>query len=190
MKLIGLTGVAGAGKSTVAQYLVEQHGFTRLSFAAPLKKMLRTLNPVMLTQYCEEYTLNDVFNTHGNETAVKASPAGPEYRRLLQVLGTDCIRAVDEDFWVRAALAQMTDPDGSYVFDDVRFPNEARVIEERSPMGLWHIERLGHSAVNGHSSEAHAGNMGERIWLLNGRRREYMFEQTDEALDHVFEGSA
>lgn len=36
---IGITGLAGAGKSTAAQFLVEEHGFTRLPFAGPLKKM-------------------------------------------------------------------------------------------------------------------------------------------------------
>lgn len=36
---IGLTGLAGAGKSTAAQFLAVEHGFTRLSFAGPLKQM-------------------------------------------------------------------------------------------------------------------------------------------------------
>lgn len=37
--VIGLTGLAGAGKSTAAQFLVDAHDFTRMPFAAPLKRM-------------------------------------------------------------------------------------------------------------------------------------------------------
>ena len=199
MQVIGLTGFAGAGKSTVAEYLVKEHGFTRLSFAAPLKKMLRTLNPVLSYELrfggteaeAKDYakTLDEVFANYGDENAIKASGYGKEYRRLLQVLGTDCIRAVDEDFWVKAALAQITD-NGKYVFDDCRFPNEAFVISTINPLGLWNVTRPGFEAVNGHASEQHAGNMGERLWLHNGLDIEGLHDQIDAALTVVADSAA
>lgn len=174
MKVVGLTGVAGSGKSTVADYLVEAHGFTRLSFAAPLKKMLRTLNPIIDITDNEggseygEVRVGELFMLGWTEAQIKEDPnMGDEYRRLIQVLGTDCIRAVDEDFWVNAAVAQMADEDGKYVFDDVRFPNEAETIRGYGVRGLWNIMRPGYGAVNGHASEQHAGSMGEYIVLLN-----------------------
>ena len=37
--IIGLTGLAGAGKSTAARFLSEEHGFTVLPFTGPLKRM-------------------------------------------------------------------------------------------------------------------------------------------------------
>jgi hypothetical protein len=198
MQVVGLTGFAGAGKSTVANYLVEEHGFTRLSFAAPLKKMLRTLNPVMgssrvysglsATGSSRPVHLDEVFNKfQGDELAVKASRYGDEYRRLLQVLGTDCIRSVDEHFWVKAALAQMPAAFGKYVFDDCRFPNEAEVISEMNPFGLWNVTRPGFEAVNGHDSEKWAGSMGEKIWLHNASDLEVLYDQIDSALDIAFE---
>lgn len=159
MNVIGLTGYAGSGKSTVANYLVERHGFTRLSFAAPLKKMLRTLDPYM-SKYGNRLSEMDYSETELKEIF-------PEYRRLLQVLGTDCIRAVDEDFWVKAAVAQMTDPEGKYVFDDVRFPNEAEVIKGFDRVGLWNVVRPSFEAANGHASEQHAGQMGEKMHVIN-----------------------
>lgn len=183
MTIIGLTGYAQSGKSTVANYLVEQHGFTRLSFAAPLKKMLRTLNPIVGVIYEEEVTLAEVFETYGgDENAVKKSAFGDEYRRLLQVLGTDCVRAVDEDFWVNAAAAQMGDGSGNYVFDDCRFPNEAFIIQNCSPEGLWNINRPGFGPTNAHASEAHAGNMGETLFLTNDRTVEMLYTDIDAAL--------
>lgn len=37
--IIGLTGLAGAGKSTAARFLEEERGFSRVPFAGPLKRM-------------------------------------------------------------------------------------------------------------------------------------------------------
>jgi hypothetical protein len=200
MQVVGLTGFAGVGKSTAAQYLVERHGFTRLSFAAPLKKMLRTLNPVMgssrvysglsATGSSRPVHLDEVFNKfQGDELAVKASRYGDEYRRLLQVLGTDCIRSVSEDFWVDAAIKQMPSyANGKYVFDDCRFPNEAEVISAMNPLGLWYIEREGVHAANGHASEQHAGKMGEQVFLFNGTGQlEFLHDQIDNAVDMAFQ---
>ena len=198
MQVIGLTGFAGAGKSTVAEYLVKEHGFTRLSFAAPLKKMLRTLNPIMglnplaHSEATQVITLEQVFNNSAilDETHLKASKYGDEYRRLLQVLGTDCIRAVDPEFWVKAAIAQMTDENAKYVFDDARFPNEAQIISHYNVFGLWNVTRPGYEAVNGHASEQHAGNMGERLWLHNGLDIEGLHDQIDAALTVVADSAA
>ena len=201
MQVVGLTGFAGAGKSTVAEYLVKEHGFTRLSFAAPLKKMLRTLDPMLSYTLPfggtkEEATesalrLSEAIDLYeGDEVAIKESGWGPEYRRLLQVLGTDCIRAVDEDFWVNAAASQMDDQDRNYVFDDVRFPNEAFVISGITPLGLWYIERNAVHRANGHASEQHAGKMGEQVHLFNGGRGDeslkFLFDQVDNAVDMAF----
>jgi hypothetical protein len=187
--IIGLTGLAGAGKSTVANYLVEKHGFERVSFAGPLKKMLRTLNPILSVTDNEggdEYGLTragEIFDLGWTENAVKEDPEmGPEYRRLLQVLGTDCIRSIDEEFWVKAARASLV-PGLKYVFDDVRFPNEAATIK---PWSLWNVIRPGRQAViGGHISEQHAGRMGERIQLLNDSTPENLFAAVDGALEYV-----
>lgn len=184
--VIGLTGYAGAGKSTVAEYLVNAHGFERVSFAAPLKKMLRTLDPIIYG----ETRLSEIFEDNFTENDIKADICyGPEYRRLLQVLGTDCIRTVDEDFWVNAALKQLDNPEGKYAFDDVRFPNEAAVIQSLTPGGLWYIERNAVHAANGHASEQHAGKMGEQVHLFNGGRGaeslEFLYDQIDAAIAGV-----
>jgi len=193
MNVIGLTGVAGAGKSTVAQYLVEAHGYTRLSFAAPLKKMLRTLDPVLVTQpefYSPPSTfkLSLALDFFGSEQKLKESKYGDEYRRLLQVLGTDCIRSIDPEFWIKAAEKSLTDPNGKYVFDDVRFPNEADLIKKYGEYGLWNVVRPGYEAVNGHSSEAHAGKMGENLHVVNDSSEEALRAQLDMMLEFAFSG--
>jgi hypothetical protein len=191
MQVVGITGYAGSGKSTVANYLVEKHGFTRLSFAGPLKEMLRKLDPYLAPSPVagfggdEPLSLSDLLAVM-DENEIKASSAGKEYRRLLQVLGTDCIRSIDPDFWIKAAVAQMTDEDGRYVFDDVRFPNEADVIKEYNPWGLWNIYRPGYEAVNGHESEKYAGNMDEYQAIGNVTTLTYLQNNVDYALSLAF----
>lgn len=189
--IIGLTGYAASGKSTVANYLVEKHGFERVSFAGPLKKMLRTLNPILSVTDNEggdEYGLTragEIFELGWTENAVKEDPEmGPEYRRLLQVLGTDCIRAVDPEFWVNAAMTPLV-PGAKYVFDDVRFPNEADVIKELNPDCLWNIVRPGTEAVNGHTSEQWAGKLGERFHIINDYSLQDLYAQASSILAFV-----
>lgn len=185
MQLIGLTGFEGAGKSTAAQYLVERHGFTRVSFAAPLKRMVLALDPYVSSSFDDQfYRVSEILDTHGETEAKKLFP---EYRRLLQVLGTDCIRSEQEDFWIRAAERQLTDPEGKYVFDDTRFPNEAQFIKDKNPHGLWNIERNGYGPVNGHASAVLAGNLGETVFLLNWDL-EALHDQIDHAVDMAFLG--
>ena len=43
MKLIGLIGAKGCGKSTAASWLAEKHNYEQASMADPLKNMLRCL---------------------------------------------------------------------------------------------------------------------------------------------------
>lgn len=189
--IIGLTGLAGCGKSTLANYLVEKHGFERLSFAGPLKKMLRTLNPIIGVSDSSPVYLGPLLGgeRHADSwTELDVKAEFPEYRRLLQVLGTDCIRAVDDNFWVHAAGKQLESYTGNYVFDDVRFPNEAEAIREgfnfRTPGTLWNIPREG--LVRGeHSSEQWAGKMDENYHLPNDGTPEELFRQADCLIKHL-----
>ena len=188
--VIGLTGLAGSGKSTLAEYLEQEHGFTRLSFAGPLKKMLRTLDPWLDETPDPHYSaqssirLSEALNCFGqDELKLKESIWGGEYRRLLQVLGTDCIRAVDRDFWVRAALQEVT-AEGNYVFDDIRFPNEALAVVSCTNGSVWNIPREG--LVRGeHSSEQWAGKLSENFHLPNDGTEEELFEQAEHILNYL-----
>ena len=43
--IIGLSGYAQVGKDTVANYLVENYGFVKVSFADPIREALYKLDP-------------------------------------------------------------------------------------------------------------------------------------------------
>jgi hypothetical protein len=182
--LVGLTGKAGAGKDTVADRLVDKHGFKRMSFAGPLKGVLDQMNPIIgfdLYNTQSAIHLRDAMDKYGEEAVKKLYP---EYRRLLQKLGTEGIRSLDNDFWIKAAAKMIKEEanDARLVFTDCRFPNEAKAIQEAGWVGnyilplpsptaeLWQIhrdvERQG-EVVEAHASEAHVGQMGEERLILN-----------------------
>jgi len=152
VRVLGLSGWARSGKDSVAEFLEERCGYTKMSFAQPMKDALVTLNPMI-----------DVLDSRVNlKTALGGmdwdylKSVSTEIRPLLQRLGTEVGRQMfSEDFWVDLALKQI--PDGAkVVFADVRFPNEAEAVRKLGGQ-VWRIERDGFGPANDHISE-HALN--------------------------------
>lgn len=147
--IIGLSGYARSGKNTAAEVLVKHAGFTRLSFAGPMKEALYHLNPLITIGGMRGVNLSSAIDNLGWE-AVKDD--SPEVRGLLQRMGTEVGREMfGEDFWVKQAMAEAKKYE-NVVFSDVRFINEAQAIQ--SAMGeVWRIERPGITPPNNHISE-------------------------------------
>lgn len=130
--LIGLVGKAGAGKDTVADYLIAAHGFEKLSFAAALKAAVLALNPkvgfgppIDGSPAQQVFRVADVVARDGWDTAKREIP---EVRRLLQVMGTEVGRQIlGENVWV-GLVARQIEPRKNYVITDVRFPNEVQFV--------------------------------------------------------------
>ena len=149
MILIGLTGRAGAGKSTVAQYLVEQHGFDELTFAQPLKEglaiMLRELGVSLEDFEDPARKLRDI------------PEVGVTPRHLITTLGTEWGRdMVSEGVWVRVLAKRLANLwySPAVVISDVRFTNEAQWIRELGGQ-IWLVARPAASrAAPEHASEA------------------------------------
>jgi len=119
-KIIGLCGSKGVGKSTYAKSF---EGAAILSFATPIKEMLKVIlpHPAWLEK---------------KEEPIPGFPDGITVRRMLQELGTSFGReTIYPNLWVDIAMRQAEDHLGRrlIIFDDIRFPNEA-----------WAIKRLGH----------------------------------------------
>lgn len=121
MLLIGITGKKNAGKDTIADHLVSQHGFIKHSFAAPLKDACRTL--FLLT----DEQLTDPIQKEEMDARWKITP-----RRLFQIVGTDMMRtAFGDDFWIRHIDHWILEERPErLVVPDVRFPNEAAWIKK------------------------------------------------------------
>ena len=114
MQLIGVAGVAGSGKNTVADYLTEHYGYEQVSFAAILKKMLAVAG-------CPEPSNRDL--KEANIEGFNFS-----WRHMAQTLGSEWGRdCLHPDIWVLLTMRGLR-PDGKYVVSDCRFQNEADAI--------------------------------------------------------------
>lgn len=152
MKVVGLHGKAGSGKDTVADYLVANHGYEKISFATTLKAMLAAGG------------FPEPVNRDDKESLV----AGFDFswREAAQTLGTEWGRLLDKDIWIKTT-EKILKPDGKYVFSDVRFNNEAEMIRKHGK--IWHIEgravHLGEMAY--HASESGINKTEYDTYLYN-----------------------
>ena len=153
-RLIALCGYKGVGKSTYAKFLAGENGVV-LSFATPIKHMLRTL-------VGHEY----VFGSKKNEM----THLGVTGRVLLQTLGTEWGReTIDQDIWVKAMKHILTDTmfDEYHpvVIDDLRFENEAKMVRELGGE-VWEIDRKNFTPANdNHISEAGVENVDRKVLI-------------------------
>lgn len=142
--IIGLQGYAGAGKSTVADYLATRHGFARQHIKEPLAQMAEVLLVYagIPHERTGHYLDGDLKRTPipelGNRSATE----------IQQFLGTEFGRNfIDPDLWLDI-WARWASGHERVVQESVRFANEA----ERCDV-IWEIRRPGFEAHNGHVSE-------------------------------------
>lgn len=154
VQAIGLSGWARSGKDTVADFLVKNKGYSKVSFADPMREALLRLSPDITYGDMRGVPLNSVIREASDWELVKEF--SPQIRPLMQRLGTEVGREMfGQNFWVDLAIDRI--PDGSkVVFADVRFPNEAQAVKNLGGQ-VWRIMREGVLPANDHISE-HALN--------------------------------
>ena len=168
MMLIGLSGPAGVGKDTVADYLVETHGFTKFSFSdalyrevseafdLPIEDLLRRETKEVPHWKLTAVQCSDVDFARIMMDAASALGADQSWlhefspRWVLQRWGTDYRRAQDPEYWIKKtalwvqAWLDVTKDDGvqhgGLVNTSVRFPNERAFIEKLNGL-VWHVRR-------------------------------------------------
>ena len=152
MILIGITGPAGSGKSTAAQYLADQYSLHNMAFADPIREMFAAMLGMSL-ELLEATHLSDRYAKERTIPHIGASP-----RRLMQTLGTEWGRdTIHPDIWVRLARERLgwvedhTTLQGA-VISDVRFDNEATMIRAAGGL-IIHMHRDDHVPVEAHRSE-------------------------------------
>ena len=152
MILIGLIGPIGAGKTTLAQRLVDQWGFTRIGFADVLKDEVARTIPRTLRAYVRAmYPDTAEENVDGHVHRLLWLARDEFSRSLLQEWGTELRRADDPDYWVRQWVDRAR-PFPRVVVDDVRFPNEAQMIHTLGGM-LIRVQRTSAASPQTHPSE-------------------------------------
>ena len=140
--IIGICGLIGSGKGTVADILVDYHNFQKISFADKLKDGVAAVfgwDRAMLEGDTDRSRLwrEKVDEFWTKETGREITP-----RLVLQEFGTDCMRNGFYDaIWVSLVKKHMVEnPHINYVIPDVRFPNEMSMIRELEGE-VWQVRR-------------------------------------------------
>jgi len=174
--LIGLSGKAGSGKTTVTNYLTKM-GFGTRKFAAPLKSMLADL---LISQGVEPEDTPLFIEGELKEVPTELL-GGKSPRHAMQTLGTEWGRGqLHEDFWVEAALRNPAQRD--LIFDDVRFPNEALAIRNRGGI-VVNVLREDAPQVGRHLSEDSLMDFAFDFVIYNDVDIYTLFHRVDEFLD-------
>lgn len=131
-RLIGLTGAAGAGKDTVADWMYVVYRAHRYSFATPIKAMTVALLQAAGTPLydCKKIVVDPV---RKNEPLPQLNGLTP--RRIMQTLGTEWGReTLGAGVWMTMLGRRLEKNLAArnfrlpMVVTDVRFPNEAEMI--------------------------------------------------------------
>ena len=161
--LIGICGLIGSGKDTVAERLVNEHGYKRDSFAKSLKDAVAS----MFNWDRDMLEGRGQSSRHWREQPDKfwSERFGREVspRSILQQFGTEVMRGQMYDgIWVDSCIGRYKGQ--NTVIADTRFPNEVKQIREhggkiilvkRGPDPDWFVDYVeGNIEPKGvHSSE-------------------------------------
>jgi hypothetical protein len=165
--IIGVCGFIGSGKDTIADYLVNVHGFRRESFANTLKDAVAAVfgwDRVMLEGRTKE----------AREWREQVDPWWAERlnipnltpRWVLQYWGTEvCRKGFNDDIWIASLENKLRNSKDNIVISDCRFPNEIASIKSAGGIIVC-VER----GIQPHwvdiAIQANKGVDSANIWLM------------------------
>ena len=172
-RLWGLCGPAGAGKTAAARAL-ESQGFVRLSFAEPIRGLVRKLYPAWSDprEGWFEAPVKDAVN----------AVYGLSPRQALRLIGEE-LRAIDAEIWLLALSRAIRETVAAghldIVVDDVRLEDEVELLEDFGAV-LFEVQRPGVDYRRDHATEMglrdldpaplvmvnhHSAAVWERAWV-------------------------
>lgn len=159
--------VRNHGKTELAN-ICKEHGYEILSFATPLKNLIANLLGITIKQVNELKKVNKTYVLQNMDLVFLSKETNipldivkekcgektfKNTRELMQYIGTDLIREYNPDWHVnKTREIIINDLNKNYVIDDVRFPNERKMIEELGGT-CWFIIRPKLDNVSNHLSE-------------------------------------
>jgi hypothetical protein len=139
MKIVGLVGLIGSGKNTVAEMFVQQ-GYTQDSFAKPLKDLTAAVfgwpRPMLEGDTTESREFRETTDLFWSR---KLGIDNFTPRLALQVLGTDLFRKqFQEGIWRHSLEYRLRCcATNNIVISDARFRNELDLIQGMSGKIVW-----------------------------------------------------
>lgn len=169
-KLIGIAAKARSGKDTVATYLWEKYGVTRIAFADPIKVAAQSMFGL---------THDQAWNDSLKETVIPYWGLSP--RQMLQQLGTDASKPVfGPDIWIKRwamSYSTLMETD-DIVVPDVRCDLEASYLRMLGGV-IIHLERPDAQAVSSHISEAGVTVHPEDRYIINNGTLEDLYAKVE-----------
>jgi hypothetical protein len=134
--IVGVCGFQGSGKDTVADYLVNVHGFRRISFAGTLKDAVSAIfgwDRELLEGRTKES--RDWREKVDKWWADKLNMPHLTPRWVLQYWGTEVARkSFHDNIWIHSVEHKLATISDNVVISDVRFPNEIKSIKDAGGM--------------------------------------------------------
>jgi len=130
--IVGFVGLIGSGKDTAADFLVNDFGFKRDSFANTLKDAVANIfhwdRELLQGQTAESRAWREEVDDWWAE---RLGIPHLTPRWVLQFFGTDvCRDNFSNDIWVASLERKLMQTKDNIVISDVRFPNEIWAIKE------------------------------------------------------------
>jgi hypothetical protein len=199
--IIAICGFIGSGKDTIADYLVNFHGYRRESFANSLKDAVSVVfgwDREMLegrTKQSREWreTKDEWWSARLKQDITP--------RWVLQYWGTEVVRkGFHDDMWVASLEHRLLSSKDDIVITDCRFPNEIRALKnvgaivlrvKRGPEPAWYnhaknynkgIKRIGWALGKTELEKAKV-HASEYSWV--GSKFDYVVEN-DTTLDDLY----
>ncbi|HAR43493.1 MAG TPA: hypothetical protein DCS07_12815 [Bdellovibrionales bacterium] len=191
MRIIGLAGKAGTGKTTFAKHAISVFGGTKIALGDAVKEEAAEFLDSCLVAYEQQhlygtqddkaeifsvlvgdwlqtdYRLRKILNPY---TEFDGNSVSMSYRQLLQLWGTEYRRAQKESYWADKGKEKILATEGLIFVDDIRFPDEAEMIQDLGGV-LIRIERPGGPFIStpDHPSETSLDGCNMFNWtLFNG----------------------
>ena len=161
--ILGITGLIGSGKDTIADYLTTHHGFKRISFAASLKDAVAAVfgwNREYLegTTKASRAWREQKDEWWSNRLGMDITP-----RWILQYWGTDVFRNhFHNDIWVASLENKLLNTKEDVVITYCRFSNEVIAIRnaggivirvKRGPDPIWYDTAIAYNKGLGDKTE-------------------------------------
>lgn len=128
--IVGISGLIGSGKDTVADFLVNSYGYRKESWADSLKSAVSTVfgwNKIMLegrTNVSREWR-EQPDEWWSERLGMEVTP-----RNVLQQWGTEVCRAgYHDDIWIASLENKIRQSKDDIVISDCRFPNELASVK-------------------------------------------------------------
>ena len=184
--IVGICGWIGSGKDTVADYLVENHNFSRDSFAGTLKDAVAAIfgwdRELVEGRTKEARAWREQVDSWW---AKRLNMPNLTPRLVLQLWGTEVGRqAFHTDIWIASLENKLRKTTGNVVITDCRFPNEVQAIKNAGGSVIW-VNRGALPEWYQHAYDASRGDQkaAERLKEYNVHASETAWVSTE--FDHV-----